>query len=83
MPTKKYQLTREQKALLQGIKRLAKEQGLETKTIVCPINKTVHRAVSDFLKRLDSAEKATKNSKLTFTVGYQGSYAQQNPAYAT
>ena len=82
MQKKGERLTKVQRDLLKGITRLAKEQGLELKTIEVPWHEPTHTEVSNFLKRLDQAEKALRNSKIVF-VRYQNSinYTQQNKSY--
>lgn len=83
MQKREYHLTKVQKDLLSGIKRLAKEEGLEIKTIEVKWNEPVHKDVSDFLRKIDKAEKSAKNSKELYA-GYQSSshYNQQDIMYA-
>ena len=82
MQKRDYELTPEQKQLSEGIQEWAKEKGLVLKTLTPDWNPTIYREVSKFIKRVEQAHEATKNSSLKFRSYLNSTEYPKNRVYA-
>ena len=55
-----------QKQLLEAVKELAEKKGLELKIVTGHVDPKIQGWVSDFIRKIDEAEKKTRKSKLKF-----------------
>lgn len=55
-----------QKQLLEAVKELAEKEGLELKIATGHVDPKIQKWVSDFIRKIDEAEKKTRDSKLKF-----------------